>query len=707
MGLLDSLVFNVDADLTRYHGKMRKVGREAHQAAQTMTRGFRQVTDGIGQMVNRLTLVGGATIGLATVGANNYEHAMARARTMTDLSAESWSKLSDKVRSALVDNGIKDFALAGEATFSAFSAGAKDSDEALDLVTLGFENFQSQGTAVKETIEFITQQWKVYGRESGNAVDQLDLLSAATVRAKDTQEGFAASLRGITPLAKASGLTQFELFGGVADLSQALGGANEAATAFREILNANLTPTRQQAEAVEAINRALLRHANITDEEIDALGGAEKAAAKYNVELVKLGKTAIPEAGGLVPFLERLTRGMTLTDESTRRLVRSVEGFNALLAVAESNASELDDTINFLSGSSGRHAQNMEIMAQTTQFAFDQAVASLKEVGLTLVTDTGLLEDMKRVLEFVVTGLKDLAAEARAWIEANPEGVQALKDQALEWGKVAGMIVVVQKAIAFVAPLFTVLAGAVIFLKGAAQGLWAVLKFGGLVLKGLGIALAFLTSPIGLVVAAVGGLVAAFVVFWDEIKAGTAFVIDVLTGWVDDTIGLFTDILNGIQATGAAIFEAITGWFGRAADWVIEKWDSVLEWFASLPGKVGDFFGFNQGGFVGDRVPGFAEGGFVEGTGGRDAITAKVTRGEFVVNPTSTAIFGPLLAAINALGNNLHAGALSAPSGGASRIEVHIHAYGDFDEALAQRVVVPALERIEERGLSPREPSLL
>lgn len=88
--------------------------------------------------------------------------------------------------------------------------------------------------------------------------------------------------------------------------------------------------------------------------------------------------------------------------------------------------------------------------------------------------------------------------------------------------------------------------------------------------------LAFLATPIGLIVAGAALIVAGIVMLWNKSAAFRDFF-----------IGVWNTITNGIGAAVTAIRNA----FSSAADFVKNIWGGVLGFFQALPGKIIGFFG--------------------------------------------------------------------------------------------------------------------
>lgn len=124
----------------------------------------------------------------------------------------------------------------------------------------------------------------------------------------------------------------------------------------------------------------------------------------------------------------------------------------------------------------------------------------------------------------------------------------------------------------------------------------------------LNAAMAVLTSPIFLVVAAVGALIAIGVALWQnwdtvKVKASElwAAVVNIFSGIGSAISGAFTAAMN---AAGSFF-----GWIGEKLTWLNEKIESIPvigSLYSGAKGLVGGLFG-------GDEVKAYAKGGFTDG----------------------------------------------------------------------------------------------
>lgn len=97
----------------------------------------------------------------------------------------------------------------------------------------------------------------------------------------------------------------------------------------------------------------------------------------------------------------------------------------------------------------------------------------------------------------------------------------------------------------------------------AAQTAWNAITTAGAAAMRL-LNAAFISSPIGWIVLAIGALVAAFVILWNKSAAFRDF---------------FIGVWNGIKSV-----------VGTVVDWIVDAWNGVINFFSELPGKITGFF---------------------------------------------------------------------------------------------------------------------
>ncbi|PKL00068.1 MAG: hypothetical protein CVV56_08110 [Tenericutes bacterium HGW-Tenericutes-1] len=97
-----------------------------------------------------------------------------------------------------------------------------------------------------------------------------------------------------------------------------------------------------------------------------------------------------------------------------------------------------------------------------------------------------------------------------------------------------------------------------------------------------GVAIAFVTSPIGLVVIAIGALIAIGVLLyknWDKVKA---FMIRIVTGIKDGIVNAFNNVVAFFKEWGPKVLIALTGPFGIAVSLIVQNWDTIKVFFSNV-----------------------------------------------------------------------------------------------------------------------------
>lgn len=89
-------------------------------------------------------------------------------------------------------------------------------------------------------------------------------------------------------------------------------------------------------------------------------------------------------------------------------------------------------------------------------------------------------------------------------------------------------------------------------------------------------------GPIGWIIAAVIGLVALIIIYWDEIKAATLAA----WTWVVEQINTAIDAVLAAIGWLAQIPGWIADWFGQAKDWAVERMVALVTWVTGLPGRI-------------------------------------------------------------------------------------------------------------------------
>ena len=193
------------------------------------------------------------------------------------------------------------------------------------------------------------------------------------------------------------------------------------------------------------------------------------------------------------------------------------------------------------------------------------------------------------VIENIAKALKGISD----WISQHQTLVEDFIIVVGTLGAALGIASIIQTVIA----AFTAMGGVMGILTGITTGLTAVTT----ALSG---AFAFLTSPITLIVLAIGAVIAIGVLLvkhWDEVKAFAIGMWESIKetmyafyDWVVEKFNALTDFLSGIWESIKAIFSVVSTWFKgvfeKAWNNIKSAWSNVKNWFSDLWNSIKSIF---------------------------------------------------------------------------------------------------------------------
>jgi hypothetical protein len=397
-------------------------------------------------------------------------------------------------------------------------------------------------------------------------------------------------------------------------------------------------------------------------------------------------------------------------------MIRSVEGFNGLMTLAADGAQGFAEKVESIGNASGGTAENFATAAETFDQKFAEMIATGKEFGLTLIEDTGFIDDLGEMLTAGVEKLKGWTTELKNTIDTNPELIAQWKENIVTGAALLGKVFLITQAVSALSGVVSILADTWGLLKRPmtwvfATGIPGLIR--AFVALGAGIkALLISTGPIGWLILAIGAIGTAIYLLVDDWDAAWESIRNAAITSALWIIEQWEFLVDGITGLGGAIYDALSKPFSDFFGWVTKKWENLWNWFSSFEFSdiLPDFLQFGQGGPV-PAVPGFANGGEVQefhaggsvrGPAGLDVIPARLTEGEFVINAKASDMIGkPLLEALNRIGQG---GTSSAPLIG--ELSIGDQGYGGIDETTIREQFLPELERLIENRLSPRGRSI-
>lgn len=406
----------------------------------------------------------------------------------------------------------------------------------------------SSGTDLATTSDIVTDSLTALGYSASDAGHFADVMAAASTNANTNVELMGESMKYAGTLAGAMGAS-------VEDVSIALGlmansgvKGSQAGNALKNALVNLVKPTEQQTDAMKQLglvtedgDSAFVKSNGNMKSLGDIMEVLRSTLGKTSVELtdaegnLKDYDTIISELGDSE---EGLTQAEQLKNAAILFGKQNLSGMLAIVNASEEDYNKLSDAIYNCEGTA-------ESMAKTMQDNLGGDITALnsKLEG----TKIAIYEKFEPALRAGVDALSGLLDGVNFVVEHSTEFTAAL----------AAMATGVAAYLAYTTALKIMTDG------------WKSLT---IVTKAQAAAQAVLNAvmslnPIGLVIAAIAALVAAFVILWNKSEGFREF-------W----IGLW----DKVKEVASGAWEAISGFFSAAWTQIQEVWSGITEFFSEL-----------------------------------------------------------------------------------------------------------------------------
>lgn len=417
-----------------------------------------------------------------------------------------------------------------------------------------------------------------------------DALTAFGLQAKDSAH-FADVLAAASNSANTNVSMLGESFKYVAPVAGALGyTAEDTSIALGLMANSGI----KASQAGTALRTMLTNLANPTDD----MAGAMEI---LNVSLTD----SRGNMKSLREIMEDLRSGFSSLSEAESAQVAAMlagkEGMSGLLAIVNSSEADFNKLAKAIDNADG----TAENMANTTLDNLSGQWTILKSSLEGAAIAFGdllmpLIRDLVGLLQKAVDWVNNLTEEQKETIVRIAEVVAVVGPILLILGKVVNTIISV---INIVNKVKTV----ILALKPAIASLNAVLA----------------ANPIGIIISAIAALVAAFIYLWNNCESFRQFWIDLWEGikkvfkdvidWIVNAFNDVVDFFKSIPEKLGEFFSSIGEWIsnafnevitffselpGKIWDWLTETWESISEWFSELPENIAYWLGYLIGTIV-------------------------------------------------------------------------------------------------------------
>ena len=309
--------------------------------------------------VGRVAAAAVTAVGVASVReAAQFETTFSRIQGLVGLTADEIAELEEAARRLGPQFG-KSGNEAAEALFFITSAGLRDAD-AIDVLEASLKGAAIGLGSVEDIANAATAAMNTYGSEVLSGTEATDALAEAVRLGQFSPEELAGALGRVIPISSELGISFQETTGLIAGLTRGGLSATEAVTGVRGAMQAFLKPTAEAARMME----------------------------EYG--LTSQGVSDSIERDGFLATLINMREAFGDNDEDFTRVIGSIEGLNAVLALTGPNVATNTDIIAQMTDGVGILDEAMAITADTAQFKFDSALATAKD---TLIEIGGELLD--------------------------------------------------------------------------------------------------------------------------------------------------------------------------------------------------------------------------------------------------------------------------------------------------------------------------
>lgn len=542
--------FSVEALLKATDSGFVKTFKDAQDAVKTfeeksnsMTTAVGKVMQGTGAAMTKYitTPLIGVGVAAAKVG-GDFEAQMSRVKAISGATGDTFEQMKQQA----IDLGAK----------TAFSA----KESAAGMENLASAGFNAQeimkampglldlaavsGGDVALASENTATALRGFGLEASEAGHVADVFARAAADTNAEVGDMGEALKYVAPVANSMGISLEETAAAIGIMSDAGIKGSQAGTTLRGALSRLARPTKAMQDTMDNLGVSFY----------DADG--KMKPLKTQVELLKKafeGLTPEQQQNALVTLYgqESLSGMMALIDKGPDSLGKLTKSLKDSDGAADDMARTMQDNMN----------SSIEQMFG----AFESAAIVIQKI---------LAPSIKKVAD-AISGLVEKFVSA-------PESTQKL---VVAIGAIAIAIGPVLYALGMVVKAFQTMK----------VGL-GVLGNGISLFKKLGSAIGFLTSPVGLVIAAVALLVVGFIYLWNTSEDFRNFWIGLWEGiksavssaveWIQNawksTGEWFNNLWKSIKEGADNVWTTIQEAPGKAADWIKNKWTETKEFFSSI-----------------------------------------------------------------------------------------------------------------------------
>ena len=537
-----------------------------------------------------VTAIGGLGAAATTVGMS-FEKSMSQVYATMGITTEEIANGSKEVQ--MLEQAAKD--MGATTQFSAGQAGEAlnylalagyDAEKAVATLPTILNLAAAGGMELGEASDMVTDAMSALGDKAGTAESFVDKLAKTSQKSNTSVAQLGQAILTVGGTAKV-------LSGGVDEMNTVLGiladngikGA-EGGTALRNMILSLTAPTDTAAEAIESLGLKVL----------DANGNMRPMNDIFN-DLN--GTLSTMTQGEQTQVLNKIFNKVDLKSVNAL-LANSGERFDELsgyIANCDGAAADMAETMNnnlqgkmTILGSTleGLGIQIYERLEGPLKTAADTAIESLSNIAESLGSGE-LGSSIDKLAEAFGNMITKIAEGVETWL---PRIITALTWLLENSNTIATGIIAIGTAM-----LTLKVANAITAVVNAFKA-WKLANEGVTAAQWL-LNAAMSANPIGLIIAAVAGLVAGLIYLWNTNEGFRNACINAWNAIKEVAISVWGGICTFFKETIPAAWESVKSAFSNAGEWfsgiwnnvkeyTINTWNSVLDWFSQIPTKISE-----------------------------------------------------------------------------------------------------------------------
>ena len=550
----------------------------------------------------------GVTAAVAGLGAAavkttaDFDESMAKVSAISGATGDNLQALRDKAKEMGESTKFSASESADAMTYMAM-AGWKTEDM-LNGISGIMDLAAASGEDLATTSDIVTDALTAFGLSADDSGHFADVLAAASSNANTNVSMMGETFKYVAPVMGTLGYSVDDASIAIGMMANAGVKASDAGTALRKGLLNLTAPAKKAKDEMQALG--FYTQETITEfdqQKIDkqmiaveqATNAASKAQSSYNTAVQKYGEDSDKAEQALLS-LNIANEKLTMSQEKLAALqsgeTQTVYGYNEALQNEDGSMKSLRETMDFLREKLGGLSEAEQAQAASAIFgtnavsgmlaivngadsdyaklteAIDNAAGTSKEMADTM-QDTlgGQLTILKSQLEGVAISFGEILMPTIRkivdWIQKlvakfkdlSPAQQEMIVKIGLIVAAIGPVLIIVGKVIAAIGTLMTWLPK----IKTALVALNAVMA----------------ANPIGIIIIAIGALVAAFVLLWKNCEGFRNF-------WIN--------LWENIKSVASAVIDGIKELFTAYVEFWKTVWTSMLEIFSEIANKIADFW---------------------------------------------------------------------------------------------------------------------